>query len=187
MKNLLFLVPVVVLSYGCHAPEARTVATDQTAAISRTTPQTQDTGSQDESAGKEKVVQRWDEWPNFTTDLPLIRTNMPLERTLPFDYTDDPQDLLVRLDGIKINGSKAAVRLTDVGSGIFIYVVTLYLLKDEQWDLRYRYEEPISLATGPITEVRAQGSDLFLKADAHKEPWETTILLPGNVDQSTSE
>ena len=107
-------------------------------------------------------------------------TDRPLERTLPIEYTSGLTDDFVRLDGIVIDDSDAAVMLTNVGSGLCIYFVTLYLLKDEQWELSYRYVEPISL-TSAIREVRLNGLNLFLKANAQRSPWESTIPLPGNV------
>ena len=132
----------------------------------------------DEAARQKRGEQAWDEWPNFTVDL----QNWPgrqLEGTLPAEYAGDPGDTFLKFPGIKVDGSEAAVLFTQVGSGLRIYVITIYLLREDGWELRYKYNESLSLR---IAGLILKGSYLLIKHFTRERVAERTIPLPGNID-----
>jgi len=212
VKQLLALAPLVVIALGCSEND-QTVKKDDSGQVEQSDlPETQrapddpsieeqpaDIWSDvrippyeilvenaepiDEAARKERVEQVWDEWPNFTVDL----KNWPgrqLDRILPAEYAGDPGDTLLKFPGIKVDGSEAAVLFTQVGSGLRIYVITIYLLCDDEWELRYKYNESLYFR---ISGLVLNGSYLVIKELAPEGIVEHKIPLPGNVDHVAGE
>jgi hypothetical protein len=172
MKRAILLMTLVSVAIGCSQPKGVPVTQYDPA------PQP----LQQTAAQREEAKRIWIVYPNFSRELLLSRTGRPLEDTLPTDFVGDPSDKLFPLEGVMVDGAKPAVRLTDIGSGIHITVVSLYLLDGDEWKIAYRLTGAVSLVDHPVDKAEAKGLDLELSYDWRDTHWSEVVPLPGDVE-----